>query len=103
MSLARRVTRLIELSGIPPMATVTKATSQFDRNDVNFDWSGGRNVTWRLTHGPTGLSVEGTTKLTEANFSKEKLRVADMQLMAKLLRDLETLVAKHERSAVGAG
>jgi hypothetical protein len=85
------------------MPTLNKATSQFDREDVIFDWSGGHNITWRLTHGPTGICVEGSTNLTEATFTKKKLRVADRQLMAKLLHDLEQLVVRHARSAVGAG
>jgi hypothetical protein len=88
---------------IPPMPTVTKSTSEFDREDVTFVWSGGRNITWRLTHGPTGISVEGSTQLTETNFTKKLLRVADRQLMEKLLHDLEKLIVQHERSAVGAG
>jgi hypothetical protein len=85
------------------MPTVTKSTSKFDQEDVTFVWSGGQNITWRLTHGPTGISIEGSTHLTEATFTKKRLRVLDRQLMEKLLHDLERLVVQHERSAVGAG
>lgn len=74
----------------------------FDPEDVFYEWSGGRNITWRLVHGPTGISVEGSTQFTEATFSKKKLRSADFQLRAKLLHDLRELVIKHDRAAAGA-
>jgi hypothetical protein len=84
------------------MATPTKATSWFNfYEDVTMEWSGGRNITWRMTHGPTGISVEGSTNLRGSNFTKQRLRVADRQLMAKLLRDLERLVIQHYRRGAG--
>ena len=88
----------------PAMATSTNATSQFNRyDDVTMEWSGGRNITWRMTHVPTGISVEGSTNLRESNFTKERLRVADRQLMAKLLCDLERRVIQHYRAEREAG
>jgi len=73
----------------------TKTKSRFDRNDVEFFWSGGKNVTWRLTHNPTGIFVEGSTQLTEASFTKKRLRKAEESLLAKLLHDLEQQVLRH--------
>jgi hypothetical protein len=85
------------------MATSPKATAQFNRDDVTMYWSGGRNITWRMTHGPTGISVEGSTNLHESNFTKKRLRVADRRLMAKLLGDLERLVIQRHRAEREAG
>jgi hypothetical protein len=67
---------------------------QFSRDDVSFYWTGGRNVTWRLTHEPTGISVEGSTRLTAQQFTKKRLRMAEQQLQARLLADLRQRVVK---------
>jgi hypothetical protein len=77
------------------MAMQTKSASGFDRDDVTFFWSGGRNVTWRMTHQPTGIFVEASTQLTKASFTKKRLRMAEETLKAKLLRELEQKVLRH--------
>ena len=71
----------------------------FERGEITYYWSGGRNVTWRLTHEPTGVFVEGSTKLAEDRFTKERLRIAEEQLKARLLEELARRVAKY----LGAG
>lgn len=77
------------------MAFRAKTTSRFDRDDVTFFWSGGRNITWRMTHEPTGIFVEGSTHLTEASFTKKRLRMAEETLKAKLLHELEQRVLRN--------
>jgi hypothetical protein len=76
------------------MATRRETSRQF-RDDVTFYWTGGRNVTWRLTHEPTGIVVEGSTALLEERFTKKRLRIAEEQLKAKLLDELERRVARR--------
>ena len=76
------------------MAFGAKTTSRFDREDVEFFWSGGRNVTWRMTHRPTGIFVEGSTQLAEVNFTKKRLRLAEETLRDKLLRELQRKVLR---------
>jgi hypothetical protein len=79
------------------MATRWKTSPAF-RNDVTFYWTGGRNVTWRLTHEPTGIVVEGSTAIPEASFTKKRLRMAEGTLWAKLLDELEQRVARHSKA-----
>ena len=84
------------------MATRWKSSPTF-RDDVTFDWKGGRNVTWRLTHEPTGIVVEGSTEIPEARFTKKRLRIAEEKLKAKLLDELEQRVARHSKAEDKAG
>ena len=84
------------------MATRWKTSPTF-RDDVTFYWTGGRNVTWRLTHEPTGIVVEGSTEIPEARFTKKRLRIAEEKLKAKLLDELEQRVARHPKAEDNAG
>ena len=68
---------------IQPMPSSWKTSPQF-RDDVAFYWTGGHNVTWQLTHEPTGIVVEGSTVIPEARFTKKRLRIAEEQLKARL-------------------
>ena len=84
------------------MATRWETSPTF-RDEVTFYWTGGRNVTWRLTHEPTGIVVEGSTELPEARFTKKRLRIAEGKLRARLLEDLEQRVARHSKAEDQAG
>jgi len=84
------------------MATRWKTSPTF-RDDVTFYWTGGRNVTWRLTHEPTGIVVEASTEIPEASFTKKRLRMAERTLRAKLLDELEQRVARHPKAEDQAG
>jgi hypothetical protein len=84
------------------MSTRWKTSPTF-RDDVTFYWTGGRNVTWRLTHEPTGIVVEGSTEIPEDSFTKKRLRMAEMTLRAKLLDELEQRVARHLKLEYQAG
>jgi hypothetical protein len=75
-------------------------TRAFDLADVSSHWTGGRNVTWRLTHEPTGIVVEGTTEIPEDRFTKKRLRIAEEKLRAELIEELERRVARKAK-AVG--
>ncbi|MDB5300860.1 MAG: hypothetical protein JWO87_2523 [Phycisphaerales bacterium] len=48
-----------------------------------------------MTHEPTGIFVEGSTQLTEAKFTKKRLRMAEETLKAKLLHELEQKVLRQ--------
>jgi hypothetical protein len=85
------------------MATHADTSTLFHREDVSFYWTGGRNVTWRLTHEPTGIYVEGTTQISEQRFTKKRLRIAEEQLRVQLLEDLEQRVIRHIRAKGRAG
>ena len=84
------------------MATRWKTSPTF-RDDVTFYWTGGRNVTYALTHEPTGIVVEGSTEIPEARFTKKRLRIAEEKLKAKLLDELEQRVARHSKAEDKAG
>jgi hypothetical protein len=71
---------------------------RLDPEDVEYHWTGGQNVTWRLTHLPTGISVEGSSHLSAGSFTKERLREYDDHLPGELLSKLERLVKKRLRS-----
>jgi hypothetical protein len=88
--------------GYPAMTTRWKTSLAF-RDDVTFYWTGGRNVTWRLTHEPTGIVVEGSTDIPEARFTKKRLRIAEEKLKAHLLDELEQRVARHLNAEDKAG
>src|ERR1700683_2908767 len=90
-------------SVIQPMAVRTRTSSGFDLAEVTFHWAGGRNVVWRMTHEPTGICVEGATQLTEQNFTKKRLRMAEETLKAKLLNDLERRVSRAPAAIDEAG
>ena len=47
-----------------------------------------------MTHEPTGVFVEGSTHLTDATFTKQRLRTASEKLMVDLLEDLEKKVLR---------
>jgi hypothetical protein len=82
------------------MAARHKTYSRWDVDeDVTFFSSGGRNVTWRITHDPTGIFVEGSTQLTEATFTKKHLRVAAESLREKLLAKLKRKVLAQGRKS----
>src|SRR4051812_6460083 len=84
------------------MATRWKTSPTF-RDDVTFYWTGGRNVTWRLTHEPTGIIVEGSTELPETRFTKKRLRIAEEKRKAKLWEELEQRAASHPEAEEKAG
>ena len=88
--------------GVQPMASQRRTSPQF-QDSVTFYWTGGRNVTWRLTHDPTGMVIEGSTELSEAGFTKKRLRIAEEKLRAKLLEELERRVARRCDAAEEAG
>jgi hypothetical protein len=77
------------------MAAHHKTSSRFDIQDVTLFWSGGRNVTWRITHDPTGIFFEGSTRLTDAAFTKRNLRKAEASLREKLLAKLKRKVLQQ--------
>jgi hypothetical protein len=56
-----------------------------------------------LTHEPTGITVEGSTQLAEERFTKKRLRIAEEQLQARLLDDLEQRVIRHLKANGEAG
>jgi hypothetical protein len=78
-----------------PMATHADNSTLFRRHDVSFHWTGGRNATWRLTHEPTGITIEGSTQIAEERFTKKRLRIAEEQLQAQLLDELKQRVMRH--------
>jgi hypothetical protein len=77
------------------MAKRTGTTTELDVSDISSHWTGGRNVTWRLTHEPTGIVVEGSTQIPDDRFTKKRLRIAEEKLHAALLEELERRVARH--------
>jgi hypothetical protein len=79
------------------MAKRDGTSPDFDRADVAYHWTGGRNVTWRLTHEPTGIAVEGSTQISDDRFTKKRLRIAEEKLEAELLEELEKRVARYAR------
>jgi hypothetical protein len=85
------------------MAVRTKTPWRLTRADVTYHWVGGRNVTWQLTHEPTGIRVEGETKLDKKRFTKKRLRIAEEQLHAKLFGELERRVGNHLRQLTNPG
>ena len=67
-------------------------------DDVEYHWvADGRNVTWRITHEPTGIVVEGSTKIDERKFTKKRLRIAEVKLQPELLAKLRNRVARRIR------
>ena len=77
------------------MAKLTRTTTELKLADISSHWTWGRNVTWRLTHEPTGIVVEGSTQIPEDRFTKKRLRIAEEKLHAELLEELEQRVARH--------
>jgi len=68
-----------------------------DRGDITWFWQGGRNVTIRITHEPTGVFIERSTHIDEERFTKKRLRTASELLQSQLFAELERRIAKFRR------
>ena len=54
-----------------------------------------RSLTVRLTHRPTGLTIEG--EIPDGHYSRGEMRRLRVELEAKLLKTLQNRVAAHLR------